>query len=902
MATTTSVNTSCTPFLNAVCPVIENLKENTHFNLEDQTQVKNSKYSKAWSDLKSIDWPLGNTTLVKASLRSSYLNISRPPLDNLNGNCNESTTYISLPFHINEQFSKIVMEKEIAKQSDGSLHIGANVNPLIHDPFKLVHLNPSCLTNMIDLTNFHSRNRLDNHDQNDQNTKNPFNKMTNSFNKLLKITTTYTQSNSSYEKDTSNFNSLINYFNSDSSKSNSSFNLLNSHNNLASNSYIFDKLLNYDGDHYFNQISNTNTAKLLVSAHVNVVNIIPIDTNGNYINTLESPSDEEGMSKSIESPLLRFQFHRSVLITCLKTFTDNNDDPFILLGLNSGTILIINLSQLTIRIFDDLGLHSFKQETDLNGLISHSMTTAVISLDTVYHPNYEFLIVAGYANGEVLMIDPYDDSPVEQSAKYVKKVVGKDDYVTYFKKADLSPLISKPERKRSRSITSDKDLDQSPNYLIFHIKLSHKPITGISSTIRYNDIGNSLKSKNVPPNPMVIAFASDDGLVRLIDLVSTFQNNYGEYHNSLNNSIVTDIISNYFHDGITDVEFSPDNRFLFIAGKGDLIEVFKMTYYNVNGLLTKNINQSQTNLPGKRSRSGTVNSYNSGSGTIGTSGNNNNSIFLSPINTFDVSSRNGEDHNEPSQLLPPIVKEVKIVTRIKGHSNTVKKIEFIKNEQLNEPSPVYKLISCGYDGRVIAWEFDYKALPRVKSKPVKSKPKKEVTNPVKHHSGPVTRFPTLNQSLAIKPSNSQTLHTRNRSWNFHNDENPLGIGGINNSMNKMLGTAVPMINEPSSGKSNEEQMRIIYSIYKSLYELRLKRHYTRIFSEQNQNYSNHHKKFQSLIHPVVDDKLVPSIKIPLINIDMSFFIKDGKIEGVYLDLFNFWIFAKSGDVFKIDIN
>ena len=109
-----------------------------------------------------------------------------------------------------------------------------------------------------------------------------------------------------------------------------------------------------------------------------------------------------------------------------------------------------------------------------------------------------------------------------------------------------------------------------------------------------------------------------------------------------------------------------------------------------------------------------------------------NNQFLSPTSTmpsntyeharFDESIHNVSNSNINMELTYPlIIKDIKIVSQIKGHTNTVHKIKFVLNEEnrdnielASSNSPVYKLISCGYDGQIIIWEFDYKALPKVK--------------------------------------------------------------------------------------------------------------------------------------------------------------------------------------------
>lgn len=978
-------------FLNSVCPVISTLDDNVHFLLDNgaiddanRTQNPAVDYSDSLRSLQAVDWPLvGSKSSAQAQLNSTYLNIARPPLSNSTGS-HESTTYVSLPFHVTELFRKILVEKERAKQVDGGMHIGANINPLIHDPFKLVHLNPSCITTIVELDDFHSRSagfRDTDEELSLNNSKNPFNKMTSSFNKLLKITAsaTSTSSNATPSSGTNNYKNFQlfpTFFGQVESK------FLMTPTTPANNSQIFYKLLDFDSESYSSVVSSPETSKLLISSHINVVNVIAIDKNANYMNTKQfkvdkpifptsddaPPASANGQAqapapttatsvatpakeytKVVETPILRFQLHPKLIITQLKSYLNFRNEPFLLIGLDSGEVIIMNLVNLNVRVFDNLGFNKSHPDSTCN--------IGVTSLKAISHPKYELLIIAGYANGEVIIINPYDTTPVAPKTPiYTKKVVGKDEYITYFKKSDLS-------FNASLASNSEKTVSNCPPYIVGHFKLSHKPITAIATTMTYSSMTCDTYTSKNSCNPMIIVFASDDGLVRVLDLVNTFEENYGDLSNPLNNLLISDIIANYFHDGINDIEFSPDFKFLCVVGRGDLIEIFKMSYYNVNGLLTKqtstasNLHQisspshSNYNITGRRSRSGTITSVNSNNGI-------NYNLFLSPTNTtpsnsIDLSLRvddASETPSAPPPVYPPVIKDIKIVGRFKGHTNTVSKIQFIKSDQLCngdlEPtaSPIYKLASSGNDGKLILWEFDYKALPKVK-KVHHHHNNKTASNLVKRRkslnssgikSPPIgttnasasARIPsstplvttTSSSNSNLKQSTSSTNstnansfnlgqelgHTRNRSWNFQNDE-------YGNNMNKFL-SSVPMNTDASSSTtaantvSNSgnglllEQFKIVSSFYRSLFEVRQKRHYHKLLNEQLGTTNSNIKKYHCIIHPIVNDKLVPSIGIPLLTMDLSRFISDGRIDGIYVNPNNLWVFAKSGDLFKFDIN
>jgi len=921
---------SATGFLNSVCPGISYLDYNIHYSLEEDLN-KLPQHG-----LVELDWPLTgshSTTTNKAVLSPTYLHISRPPLNSVPGS-NESTTYVSMPYHITNFFEKIVKTKEAAKSKDGGMHIGANVNPLVHDPFKLIHLNPGCLSAIIDLANMKNANT----NNNNFSSKNPFDKLTSNFNKLLRIT----NSNANANDNNGNTHNLLAFL---------------SDNRSNSNGHIIEKIMEFNNESYLNELNSTTTSKLLISSHINVLNIIGIDDNSNYKNTHEIladkpslPYNEESLQdgtqypKIIENPLLRIQFRQNLIITSMVAFTSLADHPIVILGFGSGEIFMINLSLLTFQVFDVLS--SNPPMTDSASINSYSYSNSpiqasVTSLSIISNNVYEFLIVAGYSNGEIAIIDPYSKSNDDKSKlRYSKRIVGKDDHITYFKKFDLSPFT-----------TTKEELEEYPNYLIGHMKISHKAITSITSTLPYNTNENHNQS-----NPMIVAFASDDGLVRFIDLVSTYKMNYGDKSNPLNNPLICDMVSNYFHNQITDIQYSPDFKFFCVVGKGDLIEIFKMTYYNINGFLTKCSNNHHSNnanptatstyggLSGRRSRSGTINSANSGSGTNIPV----NNQFLSPTSTmpsntfehmkFDESFHNPSNSNINMELIYPLmIKDIKIVSRFKGHTNTVHKIKFVRNEEDIEnsessvsSSPVYKLISCGHDGQIIIWEFDYKALPKVKRHQHHSVNKQRRKHSMQTSPPPFqpqfkskTVVPThqnnissnrISASMSMKTS--QNYHARNisltqpddtmspsmsmASFQFNNLNGPWNNSG-SGTMTNMASVLNGRNNSREVSQENlTDNIQVIVALYKSLYDLRLKRHYTKLVS-QEQSTSKAKKKYSTIIHPIISDKLVPSIEVPLLVIDLSHWIKDGKLEGFYLDKLSFWCFGKNGDIFRYEI-
>ncbi|CAD1810375.1 WD domain, G-beta repeat family protein [Candida parapsilosis] len=736
MAQNTANNTeapfaNASMYLNSVCPGYTLLEDNVHYPLPNNVPASTME----------IAWPvtIGKSINAKLELDSEYLNIARPPLGPF-----ESTTYVSLPLHVVNAFKEKVLHCD--KQSEGNLHIGANVNPLTQDPFRNATMNPGALTTIVE-----TKPRFQ--------SKNPFNKLTSNFNKL-------------FVKD-----------------------------EIYDNVEASDvSILSYNDDF-------ASCGKLLISANVNVLNVIGLSDSSEFQHTKIIET------KKIEQPLLRLQFSSTCIITSLTAFV-LNEEPIIIFGCNQGKVVVIKPRSMKMKQID-LNLNSSEQALH---------PANVSTVHAISHPLYDYLVVAGTSNGEVFILNPLGKNEL---LDYKKQVVGTDSYVTYFRKFDLS-VFGEP-----------KD-DQ----LIGHFKLCHKAITAIASTM---SMENSLQNDMLPS---LIAVASEDGFVKFIDFMFSYRFDQEE----VTDSIVTDIVSNYFNTGVSDVKFSPDLRFFTVVGKGDLIEVFKMTYYNINALLKKPERAG-------RSRSGTVNSHNS--------------HYTSMTATQSLQDL------VPERSYPPIIKSIEIVCRFKGHTNSVKAIQFFKD--IDESQSVYKLVSCGDDGKVFGWEFDYKAVPKVKKPHAATQSKPRESRRSIHEKKSSVHI--VAQSPSPGPIHSRSAHRRNLSssdpiLNTPSFTNLLSTKGLN---------LTSMLSDDHSPKPR--QTETIISLYKSLLDLRSKKSMQKKYIQTS-----------TIISPIVNDKYLPSISIPLVTIDLTSIVPDGKIGNVVIDQQAVWCFCKNGDLFKYTVH
>lgn len=859
-------------FLNTVCPGVPVLDDNTYFSIS--SLLDKSKLDA----IQQHNWPLTGlvtSPTVLAFLEDKYLHVARPPYQMDENKNVESSTYVPLPLHITSLFSQVV--SEVAEKNNNSnnrhLHIGASVNSLVHDPFRLVLLYPGCLSSIIRLQpGLKTRNSISG------GMREPLNKMASSINRLLRI------ENSDLQSSSPQFLLIVNNVDSEAGT-----------HKKTTRDTPFSNLIDFNQNNYNAQIKSASVLKLLVTVNVNVLNVIALNGNYDYNNTstvvstttlfpVVNPSANANLSvssaasislshsqvapynKVIEKPILRLQLESSLVVTSLLTL---ESEMGVVLGLNTGEIIYINLQNLTFRQFSDLGTSVQTSE-----LAPVSISDAVTSLNAIMHPTRNLLLIAGFASGEVMIIDP--TAPANPSLiPYTKSVVGKDKFVTFFKKFDLSflPIVD----------PVDPTDNNAPPYIVGHFKISHKPITSIASTIAHS------ARIQFPNNPMVLAFASDDGLVRFMDLIATHGENYGNPSNFYNLLILTDIISSYFQDGVRFIEFSPDFRFLCVCGKGDSIEIFKMSYYNVNGLLLKNNESSKKTL---RSRSNTVNSS--------TSNTHNLSLFSPPMSSNASQTFEPQRDGAHDVRYPPIIKDIVIVSRFKAHTNIVERVAFVKADEFHQTKTksghdVYNFISCGRDGHVMIWELNTKALTKTKKTHIiASHRNQSVVSEKRSERNPslVSESMTGSHSQSTRglpvglPTNRK--HQRNKSITSYDDPT-LGHSFSALGINNILGSTPP---QQTQTENSKEQNNIVISLYRSLGELRLKKHYGKQETKT---------KYQCVIHGTVDDKELPIMRIPLLIMDLLSLIREGSISGFHLASNDFWVFGSTGDIFRYRI-
>lgn len=534
--------------------------------------------------------------------------------------------------------------------------------------------------------------------------------------------------------------------------------------------------------------------KVLVLVNTNIFNIINLNDVEDYAGTREIVTTRPlfpfqaanvDYRKIIEHSYARVVFTHTATAMWAEHLT-------VIIGFALGDILVLDFNTLTFNMLPHVGGASAL-------LADPALVTA---LQVIYHPQLsQPFIIAGYANGEVAIFDP-----LAPDADYLRTIVGTDPYITYFRKFDLSSWATKPKL-----------------VVVGHFKLSYHQITSIASTMT-----SPSSSSNNGISPLLVAIGGTDGIIHILDLMFTLNQEYGGQLPVLS-PVVTDVVTNYFNDHISQVKFTPDNKFLVVAGLLDLVEVFKMTYYNVDSLL----NQRQRPAKGGRSRSNTV--------------------LL--VQTAALS-------NPDAPRYPPTIKSIDAVARFKGHTNIVHRVNIIPGLAPN----CYKIVLAGWDGKLMVWEFDYKALPKLKRKVV---------------SEPRTRRPSRHRSNHLP----LPLHLRTRS----EDGGSSPVYPINN-VNSMALMLHPPGAEQQMSPIHEAPPEVVLLIYKLLFELRHKRHYKLAV-----------KKHRVIVHAVADCKLVPMLEVALVDLDLSHLVPDGKIDNFEVTPYSIWCFTMGGDVYRYRI-
>lgn len=786
--------TNVAPFLTSVCPGYTDLEENIHHSLQlFSIPAASSK----------INWPLnhnskGHITSTNLELDLTYLNIARPPLAKV-----ESNTYVSLPLHVVEEFKKRI--KTCDRVQEGNIHIGANISPLLQDPFRNVSLNPGSIAQVLELQNI----------------------------KFLSNNPFATVESVSKGVVCDKFPGFQDIHNSLDIRV------------LAYNKDVFDRC-----------------QKLVITSHVNVLNVLGLDKESKYANTKHYKQvDMSGnvAETSVEVPLLRLQFDESTIITSMHAFVLHKE-PIIAIGLLSGNIVVIEPRTAKFRKFD-LGL---------NNIAGALEVICVSSLSVICHPQYDFLIVAGYSNGEAVIINPLGSSDSTLCVKKDRSVVIRDTHGIFFKVTDLSaPALQKQTAT-----------------ILFHFKLSHHPITAITSTLEIQNkaAGGATRDKvakggeGEPSNqPHIIAFASADGFVKFLDLMFSYGYDDAERIVS-DHTIITDIISTYFNTSVTDVAFSPDYKFFCMLGKGDLIELFKLAYYNVDGVY-KNKNRPSSG----RSRSGTISS-----------------------GYRRQSDAGAALASEVTELFPPMIKSMQIVCRFKAHTSSIKSLRFY-TEQCASPLGTYRILSCGNDGRIILWEFDHKAIPKIKkpttSNQISNQRGREPRRSIHERRPGASPMATTSLTAAttagggtttiIAHSPSPIRHPRS-SHRRNKSEDPIfknpSLTNLLSVQNMNLNSVLSNGEQQQQEKDLQQQTEDIVALYRKLQNLR-----------NRKNPQRYHQQYGTIIAPIVNDKLVPTIGIPLVTIDLSSLIPNGKIDSVEVDQNALFCFCKNGDIFRYSI-
>lgn len=283
----------------------------------------------------------------------------------------------------------------------------------------------------------------------------------------------------------------------------------NSNNNYSSINDTFKQPKNN-----LNRNTSTFIEKIVTADNytkkMNNANSLLISAHGKVINIIildENPKEIE-----VDPPALKI-ITSSNVITCFKTFQhilpSGEQDLDILFGFASGDILWLNPLKMKYSRWNK------------NGKIKHSIVTSI-----EWSKCGKFAIF-GFADGTTLIFDRNLEDPETDNEPFVQR---KEKYMKVYK-----------------SLITKHRIQSNP---IAHYKFTTKPITSITRHPNYRNI---------------IVLTSDDGFIRLFDLLS---------------EKITDIIPSYYA-GVLVSKFSLDGKFLFVGGEDDLVSVYEFQISNI---------------------------------------------------------------------------------------------------------------------------------------------------------------------------------------------------------------------------------------------------------------------------------------------------------------------------------
>lgn len=235
-----------------------------------------------------------------------------------------------------------------------------------------------------------------------------------------------------------------------------------------------------------------------------------ISAHGRVLNIIAL--DDNPKEIEVDPPCLRLILSSSI-ITCFSTFqyttSTGEQNLDILCGFASGDILWLN------------PLRTKYSRWNKNGKIKKGLITSI-----EWDKSGEFAFV-GFSDGEVIVFSRNLEDP---ELNYESSIQSKEKYMRIYKSVrTLTPSSTNP---------------------IAHYKFTKKPIT----SIKVNPIFNN-----------IIAITSDDGFLRIFDLLS---------------ESITDIVPP-FYAGLLITEFTPDGKFLLVGGEDDMVSIFEFQFTSI---------------------------------------------------------------------------------------------------------------------------------------------------------------------------------------------------------------------------------------------------------------------------------------------------------------------------------